>query len=83
MGRPIYVVDEIPANLGTGTNATELWFGVFKNYYIGDRGTLSVDYGTQGTDFAADKISLRVTKRVAGIPVLSESFAKLTGVISA
>ena len=56
---------------------------MFKNYYIGDRGTLSVDYGTQGTDFAADKISLRVTKRVAGIPILSESFAKLTGVISA
>lgn len=83
LGRPVYVVDEIPTNLGTGTNATELWFGVFKNYFIGDRGGLRVDYGTQGTDFAADKISLRVAKRVAGRPVISESFAKLTGVISA
>lgn len=83
LGRPVYVVDEIPANLGAGTNATELWFGVFTNYFIGDRGGLRVDYGTQGTDFAADKISLRVAKRVAGRPVIGESFVKLTGVISA
>ncbi len=82
LGRPLYVVDEIPTNLGAGTNATELWFGVFTNYFIGDRGGLRVDYGTQGTDFAADKISLRVAKRVAGKPVIGESFAKLTGVIT-
>ena len=31
MGKPIYVVDEIPTNLGTGTNETELWFANFKN----------------------------------------------------
>jgi HK97 family phage major capsid protein len=83
LGKPIYVVDEIPANLGGGTNATEVWFGVFTNYFIGDRGGLRVDYGTQGTDFAADKISLRVAKRVAGRPVIGEAFSKLTGVISA
>jgi HK97 family phage major capsid protein len=83
LGRPAVVVDEIPANLGAGTNATEVWFGLFSNYYIGDRGGLRVDYGTNANDFANDKITLRVAKRVAGRPVLSESFAKLTGVISA
>lgn len=81
LGRPIYVVDEIPTNLGTGTNATEVWYGVFENYFIGDRGGLRVDYGTNGTDFANDKISLRILKRVAGRPVIGEGFSKLTGVI--
>lgn len=82
LGRPIYVVDEIPANLGTGTNATELWYGVFSNYFVGHRGPLRIDYGTNGTDFANDKISLRVLQRVAGRPVLGEAFAKLTGVLA-
>jgi HK97 family phage major capsid protein len=80
LGRPIYVVDEIPSNLGATTDATELWYGAFSNYFIGDRGTLRVDYGTNGTDFANDKISLRMLKRVAGRPVIGESFSKLTGV---
>ena len=81
VGRPVYVVDEIPSNLGTGTNQTEIWYGVFKNYFIGDRGALRVDYGTNGTDFANDKISLRMLKRVAGRPVIGESFSKLTAVM--
>lgn len=80
LGRPIYLIDEIPSNLGVSGVATELWFGEFKNYFIGDRGGLRVDYGTNGTDFANDKISLRMLKRVAGRPVISESFSKLTGV---
>lgn len=83
LGRPIYVVDEIPDNLGTGSNATELWYGVFKNYFVGDRGTLRMDYGTNGTDFANDKISLRMAKRTAGRPVISQGFGTLTGVLSA
>lgn len=74
-GRPLYVVDEIPANLGTGTNETQLWFGVFKNYWIGNRGSLRVDYGTNGTDFAQDKVSLRLIERVAGRPFNSAAWA--------
>lgn len=81
VGRPIYVVDEIPSNLGSGTDHTEIWFGKFDNYFIGDRGTLRIDYGTNGTDFANDKISLRMAKRTAGRPVIGEGFASLTGVI--
>lgn len=80
LGRPAYIVDEIPSNLGTGTNETEIWYGVFGNYFIGDRGALRVDYGTNGSDFANDKITLRMIKRVAGRPALGESFSKLTAV---
>ncbi len=83
LGRPVHIVDEIPSNLGTGTNATEIWYGYFKNYFIGDRGALRVDYGTNGNDFANDKISLRMAKRVAAMPVIGTSFSKLTGVIAA
>jgi len=77
MGKPIYVVDEIPTNLGTGTNETELWFANFKNYKIGNRGGLRVDYGTNGTDFAQDKITLRMIERVAGRPYLDIAWAKM------
>lgn len=81
LGKPVYIVDEIPANLGGGTNATEIWYMVPDRYVIGDRLGLTIDYGTQGTDFAADQISLRVIKRVAGMPIDSNAFAKLTGVL--
>lgn len=81
LGRPIYEVSEVPSNLGVGTNATEVWFGLFTNYIIGDREALRVDVGTNGSDFAADKLTLRVIKRVAGKPIIGESFAKLTGVL--
>jgi HK97 family phage major capsid protein len=75
--RPLYVVDEIPNNLGAGTNETELWYGDFKNYWIGDRGAMRTDYGTNGTDFAQDKISLRMIERVAGRPFLDVVWTKM------
>lgn len=77
LGRPVYIVDEIPSNLGTNTNQTEIWYGTFTNYFIGDRGPLRVDYGTNASDFANDKISLRMLRRVAGRPVIGEGFSKL------
>lgn len=80
LNRPVEIVDEIPANLGTGSNETEIWYGQFKQYLIGDRGALRIDTGTDGDDFSRDKFSLRVIKRVAGRPVGNYNFAKLTGV---
>lgn len=77
MGRPIRIVDEIPNNLGAGTNETELWFALPKCYWIGNRGAMRTDYGTNGTDFAQDKISLRMIERVAGRPFLDEAWAKM------
>src|SRR5664279_5509492 len=80
LGRPCFLVDEIPQNIGTTTDQTELLFSLFSNYFIGDRGALRIDYGTNASDFANDLISLRILKRVAGRPVIGESFQKLTGV---
>lgn len=80
LGRPVYEVPEIPSNLGTGTNETEIWFGDFKNYIIGDREAQRVTFGTTGTDLESDKISLVLFKRVAGLPIYDSAFAKLTGV---
>lgn len=80
LGRPVEIVDEIPTNLGAGTNETEIWYGNFKQYIIGDRGGLRVDLGTDADDFSRDKVSLRVIKRVAGMPVGDYNFAKLTAV---
>ena len=80
LGRPVYEVTEIPSNLGTGTNETEIWFGDFANYLIGDREATRIQFGTTGTDLESDKISLVIFKRVAGRPIFGESFAKLTGV---
>lgn len=77
LNRPVYVVDEIPTNLGSGTNETELWFGLFSNYWIGNRGAMRTDYGTNGTDFAQDQITLRMIERVAGRPFLDEAWVKM------
>jgi len=77
LGKAITIVDEIPANLGAGTNETELWFCVPTNYWIGNRGALRVDYGTDGTDFSQDKISLRMIERVAGRPFMDIAWAKM------
>lgn len=77
LNRPIFVIDEIPANLGAGTNETELWFGDFKDYFIGDRGGMRTDWGTNGTDFAQDKLSLRMIERVAGRPYLDVAWTKM------
>lgn len=73
--RPLYIIDEIPTNLGAGTNETQLWFAVFKNYFIGTRGALRIDYGTNGTDFQQDRLSLRIIERVTGRPYLDTSWS--------
>lgn len=80
LGRPVYEVSEIPSNLGAGNDETEIWFGDFANYLIGDREATRIQFGTTGTDLESDKISLVIFKRVAGRPIFGESFAKLTAV---
>lgn len=70
----LYVVEEIPTNLGTGTNETQLWFAVFKDYFIGTRGGLRMETGTNGTDFANDKLSWRIIERVVGRPFLDTAW---------
>jgi HK97 family phage major capsid protein len=79
LGRPVFIVDEIPGNLGAGTNETEVWYGVFSDYVIGDRLGTTFDLGTSGDDFDRAQYTLRMLKRVGGVPT-SNNFAKLTAV---
>ena len=79
-GRPVAYDPNIPTNLGTGTNETEVWFGDFSKYVITDGGGIRVDYGTEGDDFKRSKTSVRVIHYTDGAVVLPEAFAKLTGV---
>lgn len=79
LGRPVYIVDEIPQT-GTSPNfVTEVWYGVFSDYVIGDRLGTTFDLGTSGDDFDRAVYTLRMLKRVGGVPT-SNNFAKLTGV---
>lgn len=70
LGRPIYEVPEVPA--------TEIWYGDFKNYIIGDREGTRIAFGTTGNDLESDMISLVIFKRVAGVPTYGDAFYKLT-----
>ena len=80
LGKPVYEVTEIPTNLGTGNDETEIWFGDFKNYIIGDREGMRINFGTTGTDLESDVISLVIFARVAGMPTYGDAFYKLTGI---
>lgn len=79
-GRPVAYDPNIPTNLGTGTNESEMWFGDFSKYIITDGGGIRVDFGTEGDDFKRSKTSVRVIHYTDGAVVLPEAFAKLTGV---
>lgn len=68
LGRPAIIVDEIPANLGTGTDETEIWYSVLSEYAIGDRLGTQFDLGTSGDDFDKAQYTLRMLKRTGGIP---------------
>lgn len=79
LGRPVVIVDEIPNNVGTGGNKTEIWYGVFSDYVIGDRLGTTFDLGTNDDDFAKAQYTLRMLKRVGGVPT-SNNFAKMVDV---
>ncbi|WP_241473773.1 phage major capsid protein [Mycolicibacterium neoaurum] len=79
LGRPCFIVDEI-STTGTSPNfVTEVWYGLFSDYVIGDRMGTTFDLGTSNDDFDRAVYTLRMLKRVGGVPT-SNNFAKLTGV---
>ncbi|ETT25255.1 phage major capsid protein, HK97 family [Rhodococcus rhodochrous ATCC 21198] len=80
--RPIIEMDEIPSNLGAGTDKTEIWFLDPSFYYLGTGEAMRIDWGTNDDDFSRDQIKLRLIDRIGGRPTFGEAFAKLTGVKS-
>lgn len=80
LGKAVYEITEIPTDLGDDEDETEIWFGDFKNYLIGDREGMRINFGTTGTDLESDVISLVIFARVAGMPTYGDAFYKLTGI---
>ena len=80
-GKPLMINNNIPENLGTGTDETELWFGDFSYYMVGDREGISTEYSTQAGDaFAKHQGWLKVYKRVDGKLAFEEAMAYLSAV---
>ncbi|WP_407107248.1 phage major capsid protein [Rhodococcus aetherivorans] len=80
--RPVIEMDEIPSDLGAGTDKTEIWFLDPSFYYLGTGEAMRIDWGTSDDDFSRDQIKLRLIDRIGGRPTFGEAFAKLTGVKS-
>lgn len=80
-GYPVVVQDDIPGNLGAGTNESEIYFGDLSFYYIGDRQQVFSEVSTQeGTSFEKHRAAVKVGERLDGQLTLPEAFAKLTAV---
>jgi HK97 family phage major capsid protein len=82
LGRPVLIQDDIPTNLGTGTNESEIWFGDCSYYAIGDREQIFSEVSTQeGSSFEKHRAAVKVGERVDGKVTQVEAFAKLTAVV--
>lgn len=81
LGRPVLIQNDIPTNLGAGTNESEIWFGDLSFYAIGDREQVFSEVSTQeGTSFEKHRAAVKVGERIDGRATIGEAFAKLTAV---
>ncbi len=81
LGRPVLIQNDIPTNLGGGTNESEIWFGDLSFYVIGDREQVFSEVSTQeGTSFEKHRAAVKVGERLDGQLAITEAFAKLTAV---
>lgn len=80
-GYPVVIQQDIPTNLGAGTNESEIFFGDLSYYYIGDRQQMFAEVSTQeGSSFEKHRAAVKVGQRLDGKLTLTEAFAKLTAV---
>lgn len=80
-GYPVIINQDIPTNLGGGTNESVIFFGDVSYYYIGDRQQMFSEVSTQeGTSFEKHRAAVKVGERLDGQLTLTEAFAKLTAV---
>jgi len=80
MGLPLLEVKDMPTNLGTHSNTTEIWLGDLSTYVIGDRQDLQLAISDQRY-FEYDKTAVRAISRIDGEPTLTEAFSAITGVV--
>lgn len=81
LARPVLVQDDIPTNLGVGTNESEIYFGDMKYYVVGDtEQTFSESSIHEGESFARHRLAVKVGERLDAGLALVEAFRKLTAV---
>lgn len=81
LGRPVLEQNDIPTNLGVGTNESEIFFGDLSYYLIGDRQTMEVESTTQGAGtFEKHQVALKLIERIDGQLGITEDFVKMTAV---
>lgn len=81
LGKPVMEMNDIPSNLGTGTNETEIYFGDPSFYLIGDREKVALESTTVGGDaFKKHRVDVKGYERMDGQLGILESFAKMTAV---
>ena len=76
-GRPLLESTDIPSNLGSGTDETEIYFGDLKEYWIKDGQTAKADSKKVPARLQVD---LYLYEAVDGVVVNTDAFRKLTGV---
>lgn len=77
LNKPLLETEDIPSNLGTGGDETEIYFGDMSYYYIKDGEDLFME---QDKIIANLQIQIVIAKAVDGIYTLAEACKKLTGV---
>jgi HK97 family phage major capsid protein len=81
MGRPVLEQNDLPTNLGAGTNESVIYFGDLNYYLIGDREQMSIETTRDGAGaFETHQVAVKVIERVDGQLSLTDSFAKMTAV---
>lgn len=82
LNRPVLIQNDIPTNLGAGTNASEIYYGDASYYLIGQRDDVFSEISTQeGTSFAQHRAAVKVGERLDGQLSMPEAFSQLTAVI--
>lgn len=73
--------NDIPTNLGAGTDESEVFFGDLSHYLIGDREEMGVEFTTTGAGaFEYHQVAFKCWERIDGRVGLTGAFVELTGV---
>ncbi len=81
LGHPLYIQNDIPVNLGGGSNESEVFFGPLERYSIWEGGAMEIATSTEADDaFKRNQTHIRMIFEHDGKLTLGETFAIMTAV---
>lgn len=80
LGRPLVETEDIPSNLGSSANATEIYFGDMSYYFIKDGEDMFMESVKIPSKLQTEIV---IAKAVDGVYTLPEAMKKLDSVVSA